>query len=69
MGEEKPGEVSEATRESEREEASAPHVADRPATPDEDKAADEDTVEEGVAEHYREMTHRGVTQRGEGRID
>jgi hypothetical protein len=69
MGDDKPGEISESTRSAEREEASAPHTADRPPTPDEDAAASDEILEEGVAEHYRDMTDRGVAQRGEGRID
>jgi hypothetical protein len=47
-------------------------TADRPPTPEEERLADEaaeDVDLESVAEHYEEMTERGVHQKGEGRID
>lgn len=63
------GDISDSTRAAEQEEASAKHVADREPTPDEEAAADEDVLEEGVAEHYQDMAERGAKQKGEGRID
>ena len=64
---------SSSTREAEREEASAAHVADRAASPDEEQAADQAREDlsaelESVGEHYEEMTERGAHQEGEGRI-
>jgi hypothetical protein len=63
------GEVSESTRSAEQEDAKAKHQPDRPPTSDEAEAADEDVLEEGVAEHYQDMAERGAKQKGEGRID
>jgi hypothetical protein len=62
-------EVTEATRRAERNDASALHEADRPPTGEEEKEADEESLVEGVAEHYQEMAERGANQRGEGRIE
>lgn len=68
MSEDKVGEVSERTRATEAEDALSAHVADREATEQEAELADEETLDEGVAEHYREMTDKGVKETGEGRI-
>ena len=68
MSEHETDEVSEATRTSEKRDAEARHVADRPATQDEADEADRQKLEDGVAEHYREMTDKGVKEPGEGRI-
>jgi len=66
----------EGTRRTEEEDAAHDHLAGRPPTGDEAQAAERaagdpnlsgDQAE--VAEHYREMTERGVDQKGEGRID
>jgi hypothetical protein len=56
------------TREAERDEARTPAHADREPTPDELEAAEEHDLDEGVAEHYEEMTERGAHQKGEGRL-
>jgi len=61
-------EISDATRQAEAEESQAPHVADRPATPEEDAAPDEAEVDEDVRAHYREMVELGAQEGGEGRI-
>jgi hypothetical protein len=68
MSDRKVGEVSEATEATEAEDARSAHVADRPATEEEAELADEQTLDDGVAEHYRDMTDRGVKEVGEGRI-
>jgi anti-anti-sigma factor len=68
MSDDNLGEVSEATRKAEEEEASAPHMADRAATPEEEADAESQSLEKGVAEHYEEMAERGANQKGEGRI-
>jgi hypothetical protein len=56
------------TRETEREEAGAPHIADREPTEDEAAAAEVLEVDPEVAEHEKEMAERGAKQKGEGRI-
>jgi len=61
-------EVSDATREAEREESEAPHRADRPPTPDEESVADSRSVDPEVKEHYEEMMETGAEVEGEGRI-
>jgi hypothetical protein len=62
------GEVSEATRRAEDEEARSAHEADHPATPDEEASLDDEAVDPEVREHYREMTALGANEKGEGRI-
>jgi hypothetical protein len=61
--------VSEATRQAEEGEFEAAHEADRPATREEEAALDDRPVEPTVRKHYDEMTERGKSERGEGRID
>jgi hypothetical protein len=61
--------VQDRTKQEERTEAAAEHVADRPPTPEEEAAADENRLDPQVAEHEREMTRLGREQKGEGRID
>jgi hypothetical protein len=68
MGDRKVGVVSETTRATEVEGADSAHVSDRPATEEEAELSDEQTLADGVAEHYRDMTDRGVKEVGEGRI-
>ena len=60
--------VSDATRDAEREEAAAAHVPDRPPTPDEEAAVDGRRVDPGVRASYEEMIERGAEVEGEGRI-
>ncbi len=63
----------EATLEAERCEADAPHRADRPSTPEERTRADEakealgPALADGAA-HEGEMSRRGASQTGEGRV-
>ena len=68
MSEQEVDEVSEATRTAESHDAQARHVADRPATKDEADLAEQQKLEAGVAERYRDMTDKGVNEPGEGRI-
>ena len=68
MTEQNVGEVSESTRAAEADEARSSHDADRPPTPEEESLAEEETVEEGVGEHFRDMAERGANEPGEGRI-
>lgn len=70
-----PTEPDEHTEAAEQHETGAAHQADRPATTDEEAAAERALADpdlsgdqEEVAEHYRDMTERGVTSKGEGRI-
>jgi hypothetical protein len=65
---ERRGEVTEETRRAEGQDASALHDPDRPPTPEEEAAADTEPLEEGVADHYKEMTELGASQEGEGRV-
>jgi hypothetical protein len=60
--------VTDATKQAEAEEALAPHVADRPAGPEVETAAEDREVDDGVGTHYREMTDIGAREAGEGRI-
>lgn len=66
-------EPSQETEEEERTDAEAPHMADRAATPEEERLADEskdrfkgDAAD--VVEHEREMGELGAEEKGEGRI-
>jgi len=59
---------SRATRESERDEADAPHQADRAPTTDEERLAEQHRASPEVSEHERDMAERGADQPGEGRI-
>lgn len=66
-------EPSEEIDEEERTDAEAPHMADRAATPEEERLADEsrdryagDAAE--VAKREREMGELGADEKGEGRI-
>lgn len=63
-----PGEVSGSTRRADEQESGQAHEADRPPTPDEESAAEEESVDPEVRKHYEDMTERGVHQEGEGRI-
>jgi len=62
------GQVTEATKEAEAEEARAEHVADRPATPEEEQLVADRKVGDSVRDHYEEMAERGANDPGEGRI-
>jgi hypothetical protein len=42
--------------------------ADRMPTPEEERAAERNELDESVIEHEKEMAERGVNQKGEGRI-
>jgi hypothetical protein len=57
-----------ATRDAEREDAGTQAGADRPPTEDEERRAEEKTLDESVIEHEEEMLERGAKQRGEGRV-
>jgi hypothetical protein len=60
---------TDATRAEEAREAGAPHAADRPPTPEEEAAADGNTLDPEVSEHEQEMDKIGAEVKGEGQID
>ena len=67
-------EPTEATRETERDDARQAHTADRPPTAEEEVAAERaqrsfGADRESVAEHYDEMTEIGANVKGEGEIE
>jgi anti-anti-sigma factor len=68
MSDDNLGEVSDATKEAEEEEAAAAHVADRAPTAEEEADAEGQTLDDGVAEHYEDMAERGANVKGEGSI-
>lgn len=57
----------ETTRAQEQTEASAPHQADRPPTPEEEKAAP-DQADPQTAKNYQEMSQTGAEVKGEGEL-
>jgi hypothetical protein len=59
---------SKETRDAERKDAEATARADRMPTDEEERLADEQELDEDVAEHAEEMYERGARQRGEGRV-
>lgn len=66
-------EPTSVTEDEERTEANSPHDADRTATPDEERLAEESAKKyadeaESVAEHERAMDETGADVKGEGRI-
>lgn len=61
-------EVEEATKDEEALEATAAHTADRMPTPDEEAAAEANTLEPEVSQHEREMGKIGAEIKGEGEI-
>ena len=60
--------VSEATREAERREAQMPADAGPMPTPEEEAAAEQNTVDPAVAQAEKEATERGANLKGEGRL-
>jgi hypothetical protein len=68
-------EPDESTQAEEETEAGRDHIADRPATEEENKRADENYAQsdsderKSVAEHEEEMMEIGVDVKGEGAIE
>jgi hypothetical protein len=56
------------TREAAEADAHAEHGANETPTPEEEQAAEKNTVSPEVKENYQEATERGASQQGEGRI-
>jgi hypothetical protein len=61
--------VREATEVEELLESAAAHTADRPPTPEEEAAAEGNTLDPEVAEHERQMGKIGAHVKGEGEIN
>ncbi|HVF74223.1 MAG TPA: hypothetical protein VM938_04180 [Acidimicrobiales bacterium] len=59
---------NEETRQADRDALNAEHTAGQEPTPEEEQAAERNTVSPETPEHYQEMTERGANQQGEGRI-
>jgi len=59
---------NDATREAERKEAKSRAGSDRMPTEDEAREAEQQSIDDEVREHEREMAERGARQKGEGRI-
>jgi hypothetical protein len=58
---------SDMTREEEAREARRPHEAGREPTPDEEAAAEKNSVSPATREAEKEMLERGAHQKGEGK--
>lgn len=63
-----PTRPSRETRDAERDDAAEPAGADRMPTKEEERLAEESTLDPSVAEHEADMLQHGVEQEGEGRI-
>ncbi|MCZ7527743.1 MAG: hypothetical protein M5U14_16000 [Acidimicrobiia bacterium] len=60
--------LSDETHAADRRDARKEHVADRPPTEQEERAAEDHDVDPDAARAYREQAERGARTRGEGRI-
>lgn len=54
--------------EAEAKDAEVKAGADRMPTPEEERVAERNEIDESVIEHERDMAKRGANQKGEGRI-
>jgi hypothetical protein len=63
-----PERPSDATKAAERAEADTRAGADRMPTEDEARIAEEQSIDDDVREHAKDMAERGARQKGEGRI-
>lgn len=59
---------NDKTVEADRADAHAEHGANEVLTPDQEEAAERNTVSPGVAGTYQEQAERGANHPGEGRI-
>jgi len=59
---------SSETRAEEAQEAQRAHTADRPATEEEEAAAEGNPLDPAVAKSFKEAAERGAAEKGEGRI-
>jgi hypothetical protein len=60
--------LDDATRAADEEDAQAEHRADRMPTDDEERLADEQSLDPDVAKAYKDAAERGANVKGEGRI-
>jgi hypothetical protein len=63
-----PQRPSDATKAAERAEAETRAGADRMPTEDEENVAEQQSIDDNVREHEKDMAERGAHQEGEGRI-
>ena len=63
-----PERPSDATRAAERAEAETRAGADRMPTEEEENVAEQQSIDDDVREHEKDMAERGARQEGEGRI-
>jgi len=61
--------ADDASRQVDREDASASHEADRPPTPEKEAASEELELNPPVAEHLEEVNEIGADVKGEGEIE
>lgn len=61
--------IDDATRQAEQRDANMPADAGPAPTPDEERAAEQNTVDPEVARNNKEATERGAALQGEGRIE
>ncbi len=59
---------SSTTRDTEAAAARVDHGADRPATAEEERLAESNSVDPEVAESFKAANERGAAQKGEGRV-
>jgi hypothetical protein len=59
---------SDATKAAERAEAERQAGADRMPTEEEERIAEDSSIDDDVREHAQDMAERGARQQGEGRI-
>jgi len=59
---------SDATKSAERAEAETHAGADGMPTEDEERVAEQQSIDDDVREHAKDMADRGARQQGEGRI-
>ncbi len=66
-----PGAVSDATAQTEDEDARVSARADAPPTPEQEAAAEAhaDSLTDDVREHYEEMAELGANIEGEGKVE
>jgi hypothetical protein len=63
------GGTTPATRAAEDQDAGVAHTADRGPTPAEERAAEGNTLDPDVAEHYKDAARTGAHVHGEGAIE
>ena len=68
MTEERTEKLSDATHEADRRDAQAEHGAPEVPTPEEEAAADSNTVSDETRENYQEYVEKAANLKGEGRI-